>query len=67
MRKRRVKKITFKLLSKNTFILEVRGEAGLYIKELISGDGGRTEPSISSLLNNECKCQELDVIGIHTA
>ena len=27
--------------------LEVVGEGGLYIKELVSGDGGRTTPSLA--------------------
>ena len=29
------------------FVVEVLGEAGLYIKELVSGDGGRTRPESS--------------------
>ncbi len=65
MRKRRVKSIKLKYLGKKTFMLEVRSEAGLYIKELISGDNGRTRPSISELLKNDCTCKELDVINIH--
>jgi len=52
-------------MDKRTFMIEVRGEAGLYIKELISGDSGRTRPSISELLKNECTCKELDVMKIH--
>lgn len=65
MRKRKVKSIKARYVSKNTFILTVKGEAGLYIKELINGDNGRTRPSISEVLGNDCKCKELDVIKIH--
>ncbi len=60
-RKRKVRLSGVKPLSKNTFSIEVRAGAGLYIKELITGDGGRTSPSISSLLGKPCKCTQLDV------
>ncbi len=65
MRKRKVKSIKAKFISKKSFELVVRGEAGLYIKELISSDEGRTKPSVSELLGKECRCKELDVINIH--
>jgi len=64
-RKRRVVSISAKLKDKKHFQLTIRGEAGLYIKELISGDAGRTRPSVSEILDNKCVCKELDVIGIH--
>ncbi len=48
----------------NEFSLEILASHGLYIKELISGDGGRTVPSISSLLGKKCVCKELDVLEI---
>lgn len=66
LRKRAVKEIKPAFISKKRFRLVVTGEAGLYIKELISGDNGRTDPSVSSVLGKECKCIELDVIKIHT-
>jgi len=64
MRKRRVKSIKTRFINAKTFELFVRGEAGLYIKELISGDEGRTKPNISEILGCSCKCKELDVIKI---
>jgi len=64
-RNRKVKSITAKYVGKNRFILTVKGEAGLYIKELISGDNGRTKPSLSDIMGSECRCKELDVIKIH--
>ena len=45
--------------------LEVRGQSGLYIKELVNGDDGRTKPSISSFLGVKCKVDNLDVIQVH--
>jgi len=45
-------------------ILEITGEAGLYIKELISGDQGRTEPSLSGLLGRSARVCSLDVVEV---
>ncbi|MCX8174647.1 MAG: tRNA pseudouridine(54/55) synthase Pus10 [Candidatus Micrarchaeota archaeon] len=45
----------------------LRAEAGTYIKEMVSGDGGRTTPSLSSVLGCRASCDELDVIAIHDA
>jgi tRNA pseudouridine synthase 10 len=39
-------------------------QGGLYIKELVSGDGGRTMPSISNLMENKAKTLELDVLNV---
>ncbi len=64
-RKRSVKKLSWKLAGSNKMLLTVRTEAGLYIKELISGDNGRTKPSVAELINNKVKKINLDVIKIH--
>ncbi|HLD49548.1 MAG TPA: tRNA pseudouridine(54/55) synthase Pus10 [archaeon] len=64
-RKRKVKEIKAVKKGKKMFLLTVRCEGGLYVKELISGDSGRTQPSVSSILNKQCRCKELDVINIH--
>ncbi len=44
------------------FTLETQG--GTYIKELISGDEGRTTPSFSEIFNSKLVCKELDVLKI---
>ena len=49
------------------FVVEVVGEAGLYIKELISGDGGRTRPSLSEILNRSAHVLSLDVVQVEGA
>lgn len=64
LRKRYVKKITSKKLSSRKVVLEIRGEAGLYIKELVTGDSGRTSPSVAELMG-PAEVKELDVIAIH--
>ena len=55
VRKRKVEKLSCEKLSDNTFKAVIRGESGLYIKELISGDGGRTKPAFSDFVG-ACKC-----------
>ena len=64
-RKRHVISLKTKYKSKKEFELVVRGDAGLYIKELISGDSSRTQPSVSGVLTKDCVCKALDVIAIH--
>jgi len=44
--------------------LEVHGEGGLYVKELVSGDGGRTEPSLAGLLGVGATVTALDVLAV---
>jgi tRNA pseudouridine synthase 10 len=46
-------------------VWEVRVESGTYVKELVSGDGGRTRPSLSEVLGRVCRCEELDVLDVH--
>ncbi len=65
LRKRKVVQVRFKPKGAKQFVFEVTGEAGLYVKELVSGDSGRTQLSVSELLANECVLKDLDVIKIH--
>jgi tRNA pseudouridine synthase 10 len=37
---------------------------GTYVKEVLSGEGGQTSPSLASLLGVACRCRELDVLAI---
>jgi len=45
-------------------VLTLETESGTYIKELVTGDNGRTKPSIAELINTPCKVLELDVTEI---
>ncbi|MCS7122991.1 MAG: tRNA pseudouridine(54/55) synthase Pus10, partial [Candidatus Aenigmarchaeota archaeon] len=65
LRKKRVKKISYRLISKKKLELKILAEHGLYIKELIHGDNNRTSPSVSEILNNKVKKILLDVIKIN--
>lgn len=44
--------------------LTLRCEHGTYVKEWVSGDGGRTVPSVARLLGSPATCTELDVLDI---
>ncbi|HOG98217.1 MAG TPA: tRNA pseudouridine(54/55) synthase Pus10, partial [Methanothrix soehngenii] len=44
--------------------INVKGDSGLYIKELISGDGGRTQPNLAEILRVDAVVEELDVIDV---
>ena len=52
-------------LTDNSFSIEIKAEAGLYIKEFISGDNNLTKPNISKILEIACECKKLDVIWIY--
>lgn len=45
-------------------LLKVCAEGGMYIKEFIHGDNGRTYPSLSDLFQFPVMCVELDVVEI---
>jgi tRNA pseudouridine synthase 10 len=42
----------------------LRSEHGTYVKEVLSGEGGKTEPSLADLAGVPCECVELDVLAI---
>ena len=64
VRERLVKSLKTKFIDKKTFEMRVRTNAGTYIKELISGDNGRSSPSVSEILNKNAVCKQLDVMWI---
>ncbi|HTW56217.1 MAG TPA: tRNA pseudouridine(54/55) synthase Pus10 [Thermoplasmata archaeon] len=47
------------------FTIELRTEAGTYVKEWVEGDDGRTDPSLSGLVGTPLKVEYLDVLEIH--
>ncbi|MDO8553963.1 MAG: tRNA pseudouridine(54/55) synthase Pus10 [Candidatus Micrarchaeota archaeon] len=63
-RKRKIILINCVSFKGNTAKVRVLAEAGTYIKELISGDKGRTKPSIAELLSCNAKCKQLTVTRI---
>lgn len=65
VRKREVRSLVIEDRRDDGLVLAIRSQSGTYIKELISGDEGRTEPSIAAFLGVPCICDELDVLDIH--
>ncbi len=65
VRNRQVYWLHWEKLGKNKLELTLKTEAGTYVKELISGDEGRTKPSVAEKLNCEASCTRLDVLEIY--
>jgi tRNA pseudouridine synthase 10 len=64
VRTREVYEIEGELEGAQTATVEVHGEGGLYIKELISSDEGRTTPSLAGLLGVGAEVTALDVLRV---
>jgi tRNA pseudouridine synthase 10 len=65
VRQRKIESVKLLDVSGNAAVMEFTAESGTYIKELVSGDKGRTDPSVSSVYGSDLKVSELDVIQIH--
>lgn len=65
VRQRKIENVELLEVSGNRAVAEITAESGTYIKELVNGDRGRTDPSLSSLYGAELRVSELDVIQIH--
>ncbi len=63
-RERYIYKVKVKKVSLKSAAMEIRCQGGLYVKELVSGDAGRTTPNVSELLGNRAKPIKLDVLNI---
>ncbi|MHA1409648.1 MAG: tRNA pseudouridine(54/55) synthase Pus10 [Candidatus Odinarchaeia archaeon] len=64
IREKQVYHLKVKKISKKKIEAIIEGQGGLYIKELINGDEGRTTPSISEILGIEASCVQLDVLKV---
>ncbi|XP_076243121.1 pseudouridine synthase 10 isoform X2 [Calliopsis andreniformis] len=47
------------------FVLDIKTQAGTYVKEFVHGDFGRTKPSLCDILKTEVDIVALDVTGIN--
>lgn len=56
--------VSYKVIDDTTFEMIIKGDGGLYIKELISGDEGRSNPSVADKLGVKTVCEQLDVIEV---
>ncbi|HIP25033.1 MAG TPA: tRNA pseudouridine(54/55) synthase Pus10 [Archaeoglobus profundus] len=64
VRERKTYDIRILLYKGKIAVLEIEADSGLYIKELISGDEGRTKPSLSEALGVNARVAKLDVIRV---
>jgi tRNA pseudouridine synthase 10 len=64
VRERYIYKLKVKKLSPREALMEIRCQGGLYVKELVSGDEGRTVPSVSEILKSPSKIIKLDVLKV---
>ncbi|MGQ9587702.1 MAG: tRNA pseudouridine(54/55) synthase Pus10 [Thermoplasmata archaeon] len=63
-RHRTVRRLEVESVEDREVVFVVEADSGTYIKELMHGDEGRTEPNVAGLLGVPCEVIELDVIGI---
>lgn len=64
VRKRKIHWVKADSFDGDEFDLELETDSGTYVKEFVSGDEGRTEPSFSERLGVQCKVTALDVLAI---
>lgn len=62
---RELKDIYLENLEDEISEIVMRCESGMYVKEMVHGDDGRTEPNLTEKLGVGCDVLELDVIKVH--
>ena len=63
-REKYIYEVKVKKLSPKKVEMNIRCQGGLYVKELVTGDEGRTTPSVSEILKNKAKPIKLDVLNV---
>ncbi|MEM1898268.1 MAG: hypothetical protein QXD36_04170, partial [Sulfolobales archaeon] len=61
---KRIYDIKVRLVDEHLIEMLVKCDDGLYVKELVHGDGGRTYPNMAEVLNSDLTILEVDVIDI---
>jgi len=64
IREKHIYEAKVKKLKPNRIEMRIRCQGGLYMKELINGDEGRTVPNVAEILNTRAVSIELDVLGV---
>ncbi|MBY9020526.1 MAG: tRNA pseudouridine(54/55) synthase Pus10 [Candidatus Lokiarchaeota archaeon] len=65
IREKKIFRVEGKFIKPNVSEYIVEAQGGTYIKELISGDKGRTTPSFSDIYGFSLECKKLDVLKIY--
>ncbi|MEM3726221.1 MAG: tRNA pseudouridine(54/55) synthase Pus10 [Candidatus Bathyarchaeia archaeon] len=63
-REKHIYEVKVKKLSPKRAEMKIRCQGGLYVKELVTGDEGRTTPSVSEILGIQAKPIKLDVLNV---
>lgn len=64
LRRKRIINIESRLIDPYKVELYIEADGGLYVKELIHGDSGRTRPNIAEMLNNTPTSIKLKFLGV---
>jgi len=64
LREKHIYETKIKRLSNDSIEMKIRCQGGLYVKELVTGDEGRTSPSVSEIINAKATPMELDVLNV---
>lgn len=64
LREKRIYEVKVKRLSADSIEMLIKCQGGLYVKELVTGDNGRTEPSVSEIIGAKAVPLELDVLDV---
>jgi len=65
LRKRRIYEVNILKNEGKRLVLIIKAEAGTYIKEFITGDNGRTKPSMSEMLGVNIQIEYLNVLEVN--
>jgi tRNA pseudouridine synthase 10 len=63
-REKHIYETEIKRISPNSVEMKIRCQGGLYVKELVTGDEGRTEPNVSKIVNAKAEPLKLDVLNV---
>ncbi|MCS7110094.1 MAG: tRNA pseudouridine(54/55) synthase Pus10 [Candidatus Caldarchaeum sp.] len=66
LRKKTVYEVETRLVDRRTAVFRIRCQGGLYVKELVTGDHGRTRPSFAEHLGAVPTSMELTVVKVET-
>jgi tRNA pseudouridine synthase 10 len=64
IREKHIYEAHVKRLAPNRIELKLRCQGGLYIKELVTGDEGRTIPNVADIVGSRATPLELDVLNV---
>ena len=64
IREKYIYKTKIKRLKPNQVEMRIRCQGGLYIKELVTGDEGRTDPNVATIVDAKAEPLELDVLNV---